>query len=138
MFIFDFCTCPKCNGKSCFSADAELTLSEFEKYYEEGGLLVLSPDVPPKFPDYIMFTCNKCGHIEKFTDQQAISYVRTSLAKVAWATWQKQVSVAKEFDGHLTRYIYENGLGKFVTEKELLENPILKEYMRLVKRNDKS
>jgi len=135
MFIFDSCSCPKCNKSASFGLDADLTLKEFEKEYDSGAMLILDMQNPPSYPDYLIFSCSnaECQHREKFTDQQAIEFVRKSLAKTAWQIWQRSISTATDFEGMFTRFIYENDLGKFVTEKELLENPLIRDFLKASK-----
>lgn len=139
MFYFEICDCPKCGKKGTFLPSFEVTLNDFLSIYDQGALLVLNEDQPPTIPDYIIFSCSEedCSFQKKMSDQEALTFLREGWAKMAWAEWQKSVRSAAEFDKHFTRYILDGSVGKFISEKDIQANPLIRDYIRVIRENGK-
>jgi uncharacterized protein YbaR (Trm112 family) len=125
--------CPKCKGE--LELDQELTIQEYIEFYNNGISLEEIRDVLPyKKPDYLMFKCNnvECNNVQGLTEQEVLSKLKDSWAKTAWGMTKRLYQTMEGFDGHFTRYTMEKELGKFITEEELENHPILKRYKDLV------
>lgn len=136
MFYFEVCDCPKCGKKGTFLPSFEATLNDFLSIYDQGALLVLDDSNPPKSPEYIIFSCDEgCGFQKKMSDLEAMTFLREGWAKMAWKEWQKAVRNAAEFDKNFTRYILDGTIGKFISDQDLEKNPVLRDYVRAIRKN---
>lgn len=134
MLLFDVCKCPKCGSR--FLPDAEATFSRyFDAYAEKFPSIVTENLQPPELPDFLIFRCSLpgCLYTEQVQDTEVLERIKRGWAELAWQSWQTEMKKSFNFDKYFTRYLLDESLGKFVTEDELKHNPLLRDYVRLIK-----
>lgn len=140
MFYFELCACPQCGQLGSFLPDFDATIKDYLQGYDSGTLLILDEESPPHIPEYMVFTCIKedCGFVRKFTDTEAVQFAREALAKVVWKEWQSRVRQSSNFEQYFTRYLFDKGIMKFITEHDEISNPWLKDYIKAVVRKNET
>lgn len=133
--LFRFFKCPKCSERD-FSPNFDESLDAFMKEYDCS--VISEFEGPTKIPDYLIFKCinPECKYSCKYTHKEIIEKITQGWAMLAWKKSQQELKNSVNFDGYLTKYILDNTLHKFISQKDLDNNKILKDYINTVKKNE--
>lgn len=134
--LFEQCRCPKCLSKG-YAPSYDDTIDAFMKNeYENSANLVIASPEPPRFPDYLMFRCDHCKHLERKTRQECLEMITEGWAKVAWQISQIEARKALNFENYFTKYILDKSLHKFVSQRDIDTNPLIRDYVRSVENEE--
>lgn len=129
--FFEMCKCKKCG--SSLEPDSEDTIRSYQEEYEKRKIAYASEE-PPEIFNYIIMKCTngKCLNKVKTSHEEILKSISEGWSKIAWSYYMQDESNKFNFHEHFTKYIMLKGLNKFVTQKDLDNNAVLRDYVRYV------
>lgn len=125
------CKCEKCKEELDISFDD--TIISYVKEFGKRKLHVPTED-PPQVFDYFIIKCANpsCGFKEKVKHEDLLKMMEKQWSKLAWSYYLIEEGEKFNFQEHFTKYIMLKGLGKMVTQKDIDNNKVIKDYVRYV------
>lgn len=137
--FFRLVKCPQC-GTLNFSPDMEKTIEHYISEYRNSLTLLIPSERPLKYIDSIVLTCSNetCNYTTIKTNDETLKLITDSWADTAWQIFQQENNNKVGFEKYFTRFIYEQGLDRFITSYDKYKNPWLQEIIKQVaKENEK-
>lgn len=131
MFIIK---CPKCQNKS-LTVDLENT---FKLYHEcfEAKELILPESIAPEVTKNIIITCSEynCNYTKKVHYSEFMEQVINEWATVSWKVFLNEFGKNFSYENYFTRYLVNKDLKSIVSQKDIDNNPIIKELINYVEK----